>query len=129
MKENEIKEHGYGSLPISDRHKISKILFDRYGEAALSSIPGVYSKEGKYGDYFTIFGGTGFMIPIMNINRQIIGIQVRLDQPSSKTKYIWLSTDSKKNGTNSGSPVHIGWGQILLQLSIHFWDRVIPYIH
>ncbi|WP_141505083.1 DUF3854 domain-containing protein [Paenibacillus luteus] len=103
----EIREHGYSTLPINDRHKVGKRLLDKYGIEALSSVPGFYLKEGPYGEYWTIFGGTGFMIPILSYDQKITGIQVRVDRPTSRTKYIWLSTDGKKQGTNSGNPVHV----------------------
>ncbi|MBW5449346.1 DUF3854 domain-containing protein [Cohnella sp. CFH 77786] len=103
----EIREQGYGTLPINNRHQVSKMLLEKYGEVALSSVPGFYMKEGPYGEYWTIFGGTGFMIPILSVDRKITGIQVRVDRPTGKTKYIWLSTDGKKQGTNSGNPVHV----------------------
>lgn len=107
LTDREIREQGYGTLPVNDRHKISRKLLDRYGAEALSAIPGFYLKDGPYGEYWTLFGGTGFMIPVKTIDKKIVGIQIRVDQPTSKTKYIWLSTDGKKNGTNSGNPVHV----------------------
>lgn len=103
----EIREQSYGTLPINNRHQVSKRLLEKYGEPALSTVPGFYMKEGPYGDYWTIFGGTGFMIPVFSIDLKITGIQVRVDRPTSKTKYIWLSTDGKRYGTNSGNPVHV----------------------
>ena len=57
----------------------------------------------------------GIIIPARGIDGMIRGAQIRLDTPirdqesdpdKSGTKYLWLSSSSKKRGVSSGSPVH-----------------------
>jgi hypothetical protein len=57
----------------------------------------------------------GLLIPARGIDGLIRGAQIRLDVPirdkgaaegKSGTKYLWLSSASKRMGTGSGSPVH-----------------------
>jgi hypothetical protein len=103
----EITEQGYRSLTTHNRIQVTKSLLNKFGESTLATIPGFYVCEGPYGEYWTLFGGSGFMVPVKNETGLIVGIQVRLDQPTRNTKYLWLSTDGKKNGTSSGNPCHI----------------------
>lgn len=76
---------------------------------SLDGIPGFYkNQEGKW-VFMTL---PGFLIPVRNIQGQIQGLQIRVDnwflnkKPTLK-KYIWLSSVSKEKGTSSGAPVHI----------------------
>jgi hypothetical protein len=105
----EITKHGYATLPINGRYQVAKKLLTFFNDDILSRTPGFYLKEGDFGAFYTIAGGTGFMIPVKNINQKYIGVQVRVDQPTKNTKYIWLSSDGKKSGTSSGNPCHVAY--------------------
>lgn len=107
ISKEEITYFNYRSLPKESRFKITNTLVSEFGEEIFKNIPGFYTANGKYGDFINITGGSGFTIPIQNTNKDIIGIQVRVDQPTEDTKYIWLSSTDEKNGTSSGAPVHI----------------------
>ena len=62
----------------------------------------------------------GFFVPVFNEQRQIQGMQIRLDDPfESKRKYIWLSSSEKNGGCSSGSPV---------QISGNIFDSEVIYV-
>jgi hypothetical protein len=109
MNENEIKYFNYKSLQARGRYKVTKFLDNKFGPNVLKFTPGFYSKDGKYGEYFTIAGGSGFMIPVKNLDKQTCGIQIRVDHPTKNTKYVWLSSTDKTYGTNSGTPLHVAF--------------------
>lgn len=109
ITEEESKYFGYKSLLVDGRYEITKKLRKTFGTSLLKMTPGFYTSKGQYGDILTITGGTGFMIPVKNVYKQICGIQIRVDQPTKDTKYIWLSSTDKKDGTNSGTPIHIAF--------------------
>jgi len=58
----------------------------------------------------------GILIPAIGFDGMLQGFQIKLDIPLKNkddppekpgAKYIWFSSSSKKNGTGSGSPVHL----------------------
>jgi Domain of unknown function (DUF3854) len=70
----------------------------------LTGVPGFYKySDGKWrlNTYHK-----GFYVPFRNHKGLIFGLQIRLDFPIGKTKYVWLSTADKKTGASSGSPLH-----------------------
>lgn len=81
----------------------------------VEGVPGFY--VGKDDKWTVNFNSTtaGIIIPARGIDGMIHGAQIRLDTPireqnddaaKSGTKYLWLSSASKKCGVSSGSPVH-----------------------
>ena len=81
----------------------------------LEGVPGFYvGKDDKWTVNFNSITA-GIIIPARGIDGMIRGAQIRLDTPirdqdsdpgKSGTKYLWLSSASKKRGVSSGSPVH-----------------------
>lgn len=49
----------------------------------------------------------GIFIPVYNSKLQIQGLQIRLDNPRNKNKYMWFSSSEKNGGCSSGSPVQV----------------------
>lgn len=81
----------------------------------VEGVPGFY--VGKDDKWTVNFNSTtaGIIIPARGIDGMIHGAQIRLDTPireqnddaaKSGTKYLWLSSASKKCGVSSGSPAH-----------------------
>ena len=81
----------------------------------LEGVPGFYvGKDDKWTVNFNSITA-GIIIPARGIDGMIRGAQIRLDTPirdqesdpgKSGTKYLWLSSASKKRGVSSGSPIH-----------------------
>ncbi|MEL6650042.1 MAG: DUF3854 domain-containing protein [Bacteroidota bacterium] len=75
----------------------------------LDGIPGFY--RNKY-DKWTLAGGSGLLIPVENVDGNLIALQIRphntnKNEESDKPKYIWVSSRKKKCGTASGAPAGV----------------------
>lgn len=78
----QIRLREYRSLPTNDRHKTTKRVLNRLTDHdALLGVPGFYEKEGQFGSFWTMAGHSGMMIPSRSIYNEIIGFQIRVDQP------------------------------------------------
>ena len=81
----------------------------------VKGVPGFYVNDaGKWTVKF-YQRTSGILIPVLGVDGQINGIQVRLDHPlrdendppdKEGAKYLTLSSSGKPMGTSSGSPVH-----------------------
>ena len=79
MTVNEIKVRGYKSLP-DNTFTIVKRMGDLIAPEYLKGVPGFF--EAKYG--WGVSGKNGIMIPYRNEENQIIGFQVRVDNPPNE---------------------------------------------
>jgi len=98
--DEQIAKNLYASVPnYSDRFRIAKELGTKID---LEGVPGFYNENGNWCLHMTL---PGFYVPYRDENGQIVGLQIRLDEPRDN-KYVWLSTYGKEGGTSSGSPLH-----------------------
>jgi hypothetical protein len=108
---SEIKRRGYKTLPSEPlkRQDTAWRLYRAYGEKVFS-VPGVVRRKSKSGrDYVTIAGHSGILIPVRNLQGQIIAFKVRVDNreiQASGGKYFWLSSASN-GGASPGNPCHV----------------------
>lgn len=113
LNEAQIKAFGFKSAPTSfkeHRHIVKELLKEK---CVLKGVPGFFiDNKGKWN--FAFFDNCeGILTPVINLKKQVVGLQLRLDVPfkdketGKETRFIWFSTPYKKNGTGSGSPVHI----------------------
>lgn len=60
-----------------------------------------------------LYGPTGLLVPVRNVDQNIIAAQIRVDRPRSPNKYLWLSTGhgepDRPGGGTPGSPPHVAW--------------------
>lgn len=74
----------------------------------LEGIPGFYRAENRRGGrYWTFSMKPGFIIPILDADGKIQALQTRLDVPDSRGKYRLFSSSAKRNGSSSGTPIHV----------------------
>lgn len=101
LPEEVIKKNHYKSVPNDgpERWKIARVLSQKYD---LTQVPGFFQREGKKGLYWDFYAQEGYFIPVLNPKKQIIAMQIRVDD-ESKGKYKWFSTSK---GAGSGSPIH-----------------------
>ncbi len=113
LNETQIRAFGFKSAPTEfkeHRHIVKELLKQN---CVLKGVPGFFvDTKGKWN--FAFFDNCeGIMTPVINLEKQVVGLQLRLDVPfvdpdtGKETRFIWFSTPYKKNGTGSGSPVHI----------------------
>lgn len=102
LTDEEIDKRGYRSLPHSGRAEIAKKLVEELG-TIYAHVPG-FLPDAK------LAGAPGLLIPIRDIEDQIIAIKIRADDPGRlKKRYTYLSSSSQ-GGPGPGSPTHIPVG-------------------
>ena len=124
LTDEEIERIGFFTMPKRSRMYtqalIEELKKQSDGESSLiEGIPGFYHLTDKKGTTREVFvGHQGIGIPIKNERGQIVGIQIRRDEmKEGESRYIWFSSsfansedyENMKNGTGSGSPVHISY--------------------
>ncbi len=103
---SEIRAHGYASTPDErrgDEIAASLAAFD------LRGVPG-----------FRLDGARwrmkrcprGFFVPVRDERSQIVGLQLRCDDPKT-AKYLWFSSANMRGGIGSGAPVHFARPHLL----------------
>lgn len=87
FSDNEIVLRQYRTMPAADRYKIANNLLIRLEEpSALLGVPGFFTQSGRHGDYWSMSGLTGLMIPFHSIKNEITGWQIRVDEPPLELK-------------------------------------------
>ena len=99
-----IQGNMYRSVPADwrKRREIACTLTERY---PLSGVPGFFTRDGGW----CLWGRPGILIPCLDPEGYIQGLQIRLDD-TSKGKYRWLSSNPEygyENGTPACSWVHV----------------------
>jgi hypothetical protein len=104
--EKEIAECGYGSLPLQGRARLCREIMAA-DPLALDGVPGFYRRDGKGGDYWTLAGSPGLLIPCRAPDGRIRGVRIRPDDPGEGGKYRWLSSKDRPGGCGSGVHCHV----------------------
>lgn len=104
LTEEEIEGERFRSVPTINQQAIVEALL-RFG-CNFNGVPGFYYEEP--GGWKMNFGNrSGILVPYMNKEGFIVGMQIRSDLPfHSSQKYIWFSSVNKEYGCSSGSPIH-----------------------
>jgi hypothetical protein len=119
LDEETIIEHMFFTFPTrSIVRKFVKEIETQFGsQDVLKDVPGFFKRKNEKN--FTFNSSKGIGIPIFNESKQIIGIQLRLDELSkSGLRYMWFSSsfadvdEDDPNaeclfGTSSGSPIDV----------------------
>jgi hypothetical protein len=106
LSEKEIEQRGYGSLGTHKRWEKAQDLVEELGEDVCRQVPGFIQKEGDYGVYWTLSGMPGILVPVRDIQKRIIALKIRLDEPTESGKYRYLSSKSH-GGAGAGTHVHV----------------------
>jgi hypothetical protein len=100
---------GYRTLPVMGRAAVARELRGTFPDEVLLAVPGIIIRQGQHGQYLTIAGVAGLLIPARNPTGQIIGLIVRPDTPGDYGKYLWVSS-RRHGGSSSGARVHVPVG-------------------
>lgn len=99
LRERQIVAREYRSMPEKPWNSV-KQLKQELGEEDFSGIPGFYLQDGKWGSYWTVRSiKGGILIPFRNHKNEIVGMQVRIDQPQAEV--IVKSNSEKGNKLNA----------------------------
>jgi hypothetical protein len=104
LKEEQIQQFGYKSTPVSGFTQLAKKVIEQ--GYTVEGVPGFYINENCEWTLNFHAKCSGFLVPILDIDGQIQAMQIRLDSPFDRRKYIWLSSRERALGVGSGSPVH-----------------------
>jgi len=85
LTDEQIRERGYRSFP-QQPWNIVKDIADITGIEDFSGVPGFFEAEGKYGQYWSIQGMEGILIPFRNHKNEVVGFQYRIDNPPNDVK-------------------------------------------
>jgi hypothetical protein len=122
LSEDQITRHGYKTLPEKGRHEIAKHLVNMFSMETMATIPGFMLANHGSGHYPTLAGNSGLLIPIRDTKSQLIGFQIRIDNPEDpKDRYRWFSSSDRLNGTGSGTPSHIAYPNPLERRGNQIW--------
>lgn len=100
----QIERYQFRSTPDRGAWDLAPALL-RQG-CTLSGVPGFYTDSKGIWRLRLPPNMAGFLVPVLSREGLISGIQIRLDHPIKKQKYIWLSSVNMVGGVSSGSPPH-----------------------
>jgi P4 family phage/plasmid primase-like protien len=107
-------EMGYRTLPDRGRAAVVYELVRAGLEKHLPGVPGFYVGERKGRRYWTVGGPQGLLIPVRDLEGQIVALLVRRDKVEPKQgKYCYLSSRRHKKGwpgPSPGAPIHVPQG-------------------
>ena len=106
LSEEEIEKRKYGSLRNGKRWDQARSLVNTFGTEVCSTVPGFIVKEGKSGNYWTLTGSPGILVPVRDLHGRIIALKIRLDTPNDSGRYRYLSSTGY-NGPSPGTQVHV----------------------
>lgn len=102
-----IEHKMYKSVPqnVLFRKKVCRNLINQ--GFCLKGIPGFFiDNKGDWDFYYK----KGILVPVLNLNRQVQGMQVRLDGEEHR-KYRWFSSKGFNEGTGTDGWIHVAWNR------------------
>lgn len=106
----EILHREYRTLPERGRSRIAKKILQKFGSDICSKVPGLFVKKGDKGNYWTLAGAAGLLIPVRNRQGRIIALKIRKDDPGDGPKYLYVTSvgrdSATADGPGPGNPVH-----------------------
>lgn len=110
LNDDEIAFRGYKSL-FKNRSQIAKKIVNQFGPEVCAKVPGLFKKGNSKGEFWTVSGPNGIVIPVRDSRHRIIALKVRADEPVGGNKYLYVTSrkrsDAVWDGPGPGTPVHI----------------------
>jgi len=106
LDDTTIAANDYRSLLVEGRASLAASLVEAFGADVAASIPGLYSKQGKRGAFWSLAGAAGLLIPCRDVDGRIVALKVRRDDAGDGPKYLYLSS-SKHGGASALAAVHV----------------------
>lgn len=114
LSDSDIIKNLYASVP--DFNKRYEIAVNLSKQFSLEGVPGFYLNNKVWCLNMTF---SGFYIPYRDEKGRIVGLQIRRDE-DSESKYMWVSSSGKSNGTSSGTPLHFVNVEIVKETKVLF---------
>ena len=106
LADAEILRRHYGTLPLEGRAALAKRVVDWWGGDVCAQVPGFYVAERNGQRWWSLGGAAGLLIPVRNLDGDIVALKVRADAPGHSPKYTTVSS-AKHGGPSPGAQVHV----------------------
>lgn len=107
LLDSHIEQAGYATLDLGGRAALARAVVEAVGEDNAARVPGYALRSDGLRNWASIAGSPGLLVPCRNLAGQIVGLQVRRDNPSPEQgKYAWLSSRAQR-GASAASVVHV----------------------
>ncbi|MFD1609775.1 DUF3854 domain-containing protein [Oceanobacillus luteolus] len=113
LTDEEVMTRGYTSFPAAP-WTLAKAIQNDYGIESFAGVPGFFEATGKYGDYWSVLGREGILIPYRNNRNEITGFQYRIDNPPPVAKIKQLTGVYGLKATNNGNQVKVFYEKELI---------------
>jgi hypothetical protein len=106
-----VRSNGYRTLGEKGRHEVvSALLHDGVPSELLLSVPGFVKRRGGRGEYVTVSGFPGMLVPCRDLAGRIVALKLRMDDAGqSDQRYRYISSKSA-GGPGPGAQVHVPLG-------------------
>jgi len=101
LSQEQIDTFNYKSVPAFGQQGLCAKLLQ--SGCTLEGVPGFYRENGEWN---VKLKAPGIIIPVCGVDGKVAGMQIRLNNPINKRKYIWLSSTGLDGGASSGTPIH-----------------------
>jgi hypothetical protein len=105
LDEGAIHGASYRTLLKTGRAALARELLDRFPARLLATIPGFCMREGARGPYPSFGGTPGLLIPVLDVDGQVVALKVRRDDDDDP-RYLYVSSTAH-GGPGPGAPVHV----------------------
>ena len=102
ISEENIEKYMFRSVPVLGYEYFAKQVSE---QCDIKGVAG-FMQDSRSQSLSFIPKLTGIIIPVSNIYGLIEGLQIRLDKPIRKTRYIWLSSDGLVGGSKATTPAY-----------------------
>jgi hypothetical protein len=106
LSDGEVARRQYRTLSTRGRAELAGVLVDRFGPEVCARVPGLYLKTEGGRRWWTLAGIPGLLIPVLDVQRRIVALVIRSDDPEAGPRYSSLSSKNH-GGPGSGAHVHI----------------------
>lgn len=106
LRDDEMARREYRTLPVQGRAALARRLVERYGPAVCTRVPGLYLAQRAGRRWWSLAGAAGLLVPVRDLDGQIVALKVRADAPGAGSKYSTVSS-ATHGGPGPGANVHV----------------------
>jgi len=106
LSDHEIRRRPYRTLPAQGRAELADRLIDAFGPEVCAQVPGFHVKQAEGRGWWSLAGAAGLLIPVCDLQRRLIGLIVRNDEPETDLRYSSISS-KKHGGAGPGAHIHV----------------------
>ncbi|MCM3443609.1 MULTISPECIES: DUF3854 domain-containing protein [Metabacillus] len=120
LTDNQVFARQYRSFPEKPWEAVKEIQ-QLLGIEDLSGIPGFYEAKGKYGNFWSIAGTKGILLPFRNYQNEIEGFQFRIDNPPNDVEVKKQKEGLQARVIKQPNIVQVAFnGEIIMETELEF---------